>query len=306
MGLRSMVCAAIAAGALFTAGPAAADPSRAWAAAKQHLPAATRVVIGVDMTAVAKSALFTQLMPRALGESEELRLGFELLESTCKIDPRTAVHGAVIGTDAEQSHGAVFLALSGVDQQKLVDCLGAIARANGAKEVVATPKKLGPITEITFGPERAYVRWISSDVLALSLDVRDKAQLEQWTGQKGALARTAVGKLLGGVDTRAALWGASSVPKELEGIQMKRGYGSFKVGSGTLTSDLHVGLGSADAATEAVTKANEQLAQVLSSPLPPNIKSMLQSVKVTSAGADVSIRATVPEKDLLAVLSALL
>jgi hypothetical protein len=310
MGAKPFVHAAFAAAAVaaLCAAPdrAAADAARAWAAAKDNLPAQTALVIGADLTAITKTKLFSTFLSLAMAKEPDAKKVFETIKTSCKIDPLAAVHGVVYATDADRNQGAVYLSLgAGLDQAKLASCAEQVAKAQGAKDPKLTVKKTGAITEISTDKEKLYVSWIGTDVLVVGSDVHDKAVLEKWVGQKGGLAKSPVAKLHGSANTKGAVWGVSSLTKELEpGVKMKSAYGALTVAGGTLGLDLHTTLDSAKAATDAVAKANAQITQMSSGgQLPPNVKALLQQVSVKSAGPDVAVKASVPEADLLGLLS---
>lgn len=309
MGAKSIVHAAVAALALCAiSGRADADPARAWAAARDNLPAQTALVIGADLTAISKSQAWSQLLPRALAGAPDAQKVLETIRTSCKIDPLTAIHGVVYATDADRKQGAVYLSLgAGLDQGKLAKCFEQVAKASGAKDGKLTLKKTGAITEITVDKDKAYVSWVGTDVLVVASDVRDRAVLEKWVGQKGGLARSPLGKLHGRANTKGALWGASAIAKELEpGLHMKSAYGALTVAGGNLVIALHATLDSAKAAADAVAKANAQIAAVAgTAQVPANVKTMLQGVSVKASGAEVAVRASVPEAELLGILSML-
>lgn len=307
MGPSRLVYAASAALALTVLAPARAeaDAGRAWAVARDNLPASASMVIGVDFTAITKSTLFGQLMPLALSQQADVRKGLDLVKASCKIDPFAVIQGLVIARDPDSGQGAVYVSLgAGLDQPKLMKCLEEIAKASGLKDAKLSVKKTGAITELAMDKDKIYVSWIGSDVLVIPLDIRDRAQLEKWSGQKGALARSPVGKLLASANTRGTVWGASSQAKQLDpGINMKGAYGALTMAGGNLVIDLHVTMDSAKAATEAAAKATTQIAQVSAGKAPPNVQAMLKQVSVKAVGAEVAIKATVPESELLGLMS---
>jgi hypothetical protein len=308
MGARSFVHAACAAAtvAALCAIPqrAQADATRAWAAARDNLPAQTALLIGADLTAITKSQIFGQLLPLALAREPDARKIFEAIKTTCKIDPLTAIQGAVYATDTERKQGAVYLSLgAGLDPAKLASCLQEIAKASGAQDAKLTMKKTGAITEIATDTTKAYVSWIGTDVLVIPSDVHDRAALERWIGQKGGLAKSPLAKIYASANTRGALWGASAIAKDLDpGVHMKSAYGALTIAGGNLAIDLHTTLDSAKAATDAAAKATTQIAQVAGT-APPAVKTMLQQISVKSSGAEVAVKASVPEAELLGLLS---
>jgi hypothetical protein len=306
MGTRRFVYAASAALAFAALAPARAeaDAGKAWTAAKDNLPANTSMVIGADLGAVTKSTLFNQLLPLALSQQPDIRKGLDLVKASCKIDPLAAIQGLVVARDPDKGEGAIYLALgAGLDQPKLTKCLEEIAKANGNKDAKLSVKKTGAVTELGMDGKNAYVSWIGSDVLVIPFDIRDKAQLERWVGQKGGVAKSPVSKLVAAANTKGTVWGASSQTKQLEqGIMMKGAHGALSMASGNLGLDLHVMLDSAKAATDAVARANKQLADVSAGNVPPKVQAMLKQVSVKAAGPEVTIKASVPENELMSLL----
>ena len=281
-----------------------ADASKAWSAAKANLPSDATIVAGINFGAIAKSQIFTEMFPKLVASNADLKDFLDLAKSSCGIDPITAVAGAVVATDAAKSSGVVYLALNGLDQTKLASCADKLAKAKGKADDKITFKKDGNIVEVssTKQPDKhIFYGWVGSDVIVIPKD-GDKAGLQRWMGAKG-FATSALGKVVGKVNTGAAAWGATTESKAIQaGMNMKGGYGSLDVAGGTITVGAHVVLGSPAEATQASTEANKQLAQLKTSgQLPAMFNSLLASLKVTSAADELVVGASAPEKDILAV-----
>jgi len=304
MSARSIACVT-AAVVCALAVRAEANVGKAWAAAKANLPAETAVVIGVDVGTITQSSLFTSLFPLLMSQQRELKKGLDLIKSSCKLDPLTAINGIVIGSDAAQERGAMFLSVSGLDEAKLGACLEAVARAEGAMDAALKGTKDGPITELAIGGERLYLAWFGKDVVAIGLDFDNKARLAEWIGGKGALARSPVGKAVAKVNTRAAMWGASAVPKQLDDVAMKAGYGALTLTKGTLGLDLHVVVESAKTAAGIAAKAKAELQRV-GAAADTELATVVKQIAVTSSGAEVVVRGKLAEQDVMTLLGALL
>lgn len=301
-----LVCAAAAAAALCAAsGRADADAARAWAAAKDNLPAQTALVIGADLTAITKTQIWSTFLPMAMAKEPDAKKLFETIKTACKIDPLAAIQGVVYATDADRNQGAIFLSLgAGLDQAKLTKCFEDVAKASGAKDAKLSVKKTGAITEISMDKDKAYVSWVGADVIAIPSNIRDKAVLEKWVGQKGGLAKSPLAKLYPNANTKGALWGVSAIAKELDAdTKMKSAHGALTVAGGNLSISMSLVLDSAKAAADAVARANKQIAEVMGSPGPDAVKTMLKSVAVKAQGAELSVRASVPEGDVLGLIS---
>jgi hypothetical protein len=286
---------------------AQADASKAWAAAKANVPGTAALIVGLDIAALTKAPLFKMGFPVLLGQKPEIKATLELLQSTCQIDPLTAIDGFVVATDKDQKQGAAYIQFKGLDEAKIVSCLEAMFRSQGTKDAKITVTRSGAITQLSQGKDNLYVTWIGTDVVAMALEPKDKAQLQAWTGGKKSLATGAVGKLAAKVDTRAAFWVASAMEQEVEKMKMKGGYGALALAKGTLAIDLHMVMPTAVDAKSVADKASAELAAKTNGPgLAPALKPVMEAVKITSAGTEVIVKAAIPEKDLLSIVGALM
>jgi hypothetical protein len=300
---RAVVFAAVV---LFVPMRAHADAAKAWAAARDNLPTSTSVLIGVNLTTITNSSLFTTMFPLLLAQQHDVKQALDVIKSACHIDPLTAIHGVVVGTDADQKHGAIYIAVSGIDQAKLTSCVE-LAAKSGAKDAKLTVTKDGAITELAVDKDKLYLGWIGSDVVVIPLDIKDKAQLQSWMGNKGGFARSEVAKATKKVNTAAAAWGVSAVGRDLDGMKMKLGYGALTVGNGDLGLDLHVAVATAKDAGTAVDKAHKDLAGIaIAGQMSPDLLAILKKIKVSAKGEEVVIKLTVAEAQVMTVFGALL
>jgi len=283
---------------------ASADTAKAWTAAKAGLPTTTAVVVGFDVATLTKSTLFKMAFPMLLSQKPELKAGLELVKTTCKIDVLTTVDGMVAGMDKDQKQGALYLQVKGVDEKALLACLDAIAKTKGAKMKVTTD---GVITELAVDTDKIFLTWISKDVIALGLESGDKTQLATWTGGKKAFAKSPAAPLAAKVDTKAAIWAASTVERDVDGIKMKGGYGGLTSAKANLAFDLHLLLPSAADAKKVAEKASAELATKINGPgLAPALKPVLESVSIKDAGTEVVVKANVAEGQVLSIVGALM
>ena len=284
-----------------------ADASKAWAAAKTSLPANTALVIGMDIAALTKAPLFKMGFPVLLAQKPDVKAMLELLEKTCQVDALAAIDGLVVGTAKDQKQGAAYIQFKGLDEAKIVTCLEAMFRSQGNKDATITVTRDGAVTRLAQGKDSFYVTWFGADVVAMALAPADKAQLTAWTTGKKGLAKGTAGKLAAKVDTRAAFWVASTMEQEIEKVTLKGGYGALVLAKGTLGIDLHMVLPTAVDARTVADKATAELAvKTNGAGLSPALKPVLQAVKITSSGPEVVIKASVPEKDLLSIVGALM
>jgi hypothetical protein len=293
-------------------GQARADASRAWAAARAGLPADTKVVVGVDVTTVQKTQLFATFYPK-LRDQPEIAKVLDAVKTGCKIDPLAVIQGVVVALTADRDDGVLYVALSGVDRNKLASCLSSAAQAGDRPAKVAI-KQTGNITEVSRpgqdgkdgrDGETGYFGWVGSNVLVVALHATDKASLTRWMGGKGALAASDVGKSLARVNTQAAVWGAAADTKELQpGMTAKGGYGAVTYAKGQLAMDLHARLESAAQAGSASMMANQQLTLAKASgQVPVELAPVIQAVTISAENDEVRIKASVAEPDVLGAIT---
>jgi hypothetical protein len=302
-------------------GQARADTARAWAAARAGLPADTKVVIGVDVAAVQKTQLFATFYPKLHDQPDVARV-LDAIKNGCKIDPLAVIQGIVIASSGERDDGAMYLAISGVDRNKLSSCLQTTAQAAApaaeagdkpgdkpgdkiADKPKVTIKQAGNITEVSRGGESGYFGWVGTNVLVVTFHATDKASLVKWMGGKGALARSDVGKAVTRVNTAAAMWGAGTGTKELQpGMTAKGGYGAVTYVKGQLSADIHAVMDNAGQAGSASMMANQQLSLLKATgQVPAELTPVVQAITVAADNDEVRIKASVAEKDLLGAIA---
>ena len=289
----------------------AAQAGTAWSAAKGVVPKDTAVLVGFDVVQVSKSSLFQMAMPMMMSKSPDLKDALSTIKSACKLDPMQVVQNVVIATDANQEHGAIFFGVNGLDTPKMVSCMEAVAKEKGKKDAKVVAKQDGAITELSVqgdtGFKTVYVSWIGKDVFALPLSFDSKADLKTWTTGK-ALGKSKVARGAGKVNTGAAAWAVSGMPKDLDDTtKMKSGYASVTLKSGTLGADVHLQLESAAAAKALADKTQKELTSAATQPnVDATLKGVLTSTKVASTGDEVAVSASVAENDVFSLVGALM
>jgi len=284
---------------------AGAETSRAWNAARDNLPADTAIVMNVNIAALAKSQIVSQMLPMMLGADQDAKKTFDMFKSECKLDPFSAMQSVLVGTDAAQQHGVAYIALAGIDRPKLTACMTTIAKSMTKQPV--SIKTDGNISEITVDKGTVYVGWIGNDVVVVPLKDSDKASLASWMGGKGGFARSTAAKPVAKVNTGAAIWGATAASKQLPDATMKVGYGSITYANGNLSADVHAQLENAKQATAMATQANAQIAQFKGdASIPQGISDAIKTLKVASVADEVTVKASIAEKDLTQLLMMLL
>jgi hypothetical protein len=283
---------------------ARADTARAWSAARAGLPADAKLVIGLDLAAVQKTQLFTQLWPVLLEKADATKVINEM-KAQCKIDPLVVVQSFVLAMTGDQDEGAAYVALSGIDKARLSSCLQREIQAHADKGAKVTIKQDGNVTQVSDGKDSMFLGWVSKDVVVVPLHTQDRATLLKWMSGNGALAKTTVGKTLGKVNTSAAMWGAGEGAREFEpGIVITGGYGAVTFARGNVDANVHAKLENAGQASAMASSAQKQLDELRQTPLlPAAIGGLLKAITLAAASDEVTLKANVIEKDLVAALT---
>jgi hypothetical protein len=277
--------------------------TRAWSAAKAGLPADARIVVGMDVAALRKTQVFAALLPRLLDKADADSV-FKSIKAACKTDPVAMMQSAVIATSEDQEHGAVYIALAGIDRARLSSCVQAAAQQQADKDVKVTIKHDGNVMQMSDGTESVFLGWVGKDVLVLPIKAQDRAELVKWTGGKGALAKSPVGKRLAKVNTAAALWVAADTIQEVQSVTIKGGYAAVTFSKGNLDADVRAVAESAAQATTLATTAQQRLDEARQIVLlPPAVGAVLRGVTIGSAAEEVVLKANVPEGDLVSALN---
>ena len=285
--------------------PAFAGPTKAWVAAKTAMPADTSVAIAVDVTALSKSKTFQKLLPPLLASDKDMKQGLDELKATCKLDPLVAIKSLVVGLDATQSDGAVFMDVAGLNPAKLQTCLQQIAKAKGkeAKAASVQVKTVDHITEMSNEGKHLYFGWVGTDVLVLvpkHLDDRDA--LKAWMG--GGFGQGALSKTVEKVNTNSVLFIASIVGKVLDAnYTIKQGFGWLTMERGKLFAKVNADLGSTASAKAVVAQTNGDLEQLRKNPPLPKVDELVKNVTISQSGSEVVMTGSAAEKDFAEMLS---
>lgn len=140
----------------------------------------------------------------------------------------------------------------------------------------------------------------------LPLQFDSKADLKTWTTR--GLARSKVARGAGKVNTNAAAWAVSGVPKDLDdATKMKSGYASVTMKGGKLGANVHLQLDSAAAAKALADKTQKELNEAAAqASMDAAIKAVLTTTKVAATGDVVAVSASIAESDVLTLVGALM
>jgi hypothetical protein len=278
--------------------------NRAWTVGKASLASGT-VVVGINVSSVKSSELYQQFLPTLLAQAGDAKTNLDKIKTTCNIDVVESLDSVAISMDQDSQQGALVVAFKGVTEKDIDACAAKVSAADGKK--VAITKDGAFMHYVGFGGDKdkdVYIKWLAKDVMAMSTKPDDKAFSAKALG--GGVAKDAALKTpLAAVNTKAAIWGVVVKSQELDsGVHMKLAFGSLDVASGNLNANVHLTVDTAAMAKTAADKANDQLAELKKSgKLPPAAAGMVSSVKVASAGSDVVLTGSAPEKDVLGLMS---
>jgi len=299
------------------ASTASAAP-KSWAAAKAVLPDDVNVLAGANLAALRATALYQQIVPRLIEKEDEAKLAFDMARATCNIDLHTVIDDATVAIAGDE-RGVVVLGLGrGIDQKKVIDCLNKLS-VQMAKDKPADPtakaglkkappkvsaKTTGKVTEYSISgePKKLYLAWLAKDVVAISTDADDKALLDKMIGGKGA--RT-LGAVMTKVNTNASVWLATTKTAPMQqtaNATVKSVSGTVDAAQGNVNVDMRAQMGSATEAKKLVDDATAMVAAAKSQ-VPPQFAKIVDSLRLGATGADATVTLSVPEKDLLTILS---
>lgn len=297
--MRALVCVVMLAA---LQSRAEADTSKAWAAARDNLPATTRAVGAIDLGAVVKTPSFGKLLGLLMKEEKDFREGYEMVKKACKVEPSSVIEGVVFAGDPATGNGVAFLQLT-LDRAKATACLEASLRAASGNPK-ASVKAEGNIAALSVGGDTAYVAWVTGDVVAIAFEPEKKDVLQAWIGQKGAFAKTAVPAQLGKVDTKAIAWGAMALDKPLDDdVKVLAAHGALTVAKGSVTGAIRGTFADAKAARDTQTEMQQELAREIGRKSTPDpVKRVLKAINLTAKGTEVAMTGTTTEADLLEVV----
>jgi hypothetical protein len=294
--MRTRVCVVGALACLVAGSPAEADVSKAWAAAKDNLPAHTQFVVAIDVAAIYKSPLYGKALEMFRGIDREFGKLHAAIKSSCGWDPFSVIEGIVIAGDAKAEDAVAFLQLT-IDRTKASSCFQSVAKtvSNGA----ITVKQDGAYTTASKGKsDTVYFPWVGPSVVMVSIRPDRKDKVDAWFNQKG-FARSKVAGIAGKLDSKAVIAGALGVDKPFEAsVPITAAHGSLLYGGGKVTAAAVATATDGAAAARLAAMFNDELQRDLKRDRTPAVvKTIMRAITVAAAGAELSMKATVTEKD---------
>jgi hypothetical protein len=220
------------------------------------------------------------------------------VKQTCKVDPAQVIEGVIVAGDPDAGKGILFVQHS-MDRKKASTCVQDVLKAVG--ETKATVKQDGKYTTIGDGKNQMYVMWVANNVVAINFDPDKKAAYDRWLGGKGALKKTTLAARVEKLDTKALAFGALQLDKPLDDKELPvlAATGTIALGK-TVTVKLWGTFKNAAAAAKVLAEANKELDRELKrGKLPESLKRIAKTIKMTAAGADLTLDASASEADLM-------
>ncbi|MGE0867229.1 MAG: hypothetical protein AB7P03_01610 [Kofleriaceae bacterium] len=295
---RTIVIAALTLGLWVTQATAG---SRAWRAAKTHLPSTTTMIVGIDASAWVKSSMFTPLYDMVANEHADVKQVRDMLIAECGVDVVTAIDSIVFASERDGAGGAAYIAIAGAHAKKVERCFTSWTSRGSTPEIQV--KRRGPVVEIADGSETAYVGWLGN-VVIWPVHRTDQGELKKWMGAARGLSKAPVKPVLDRVDTSAAFWVASTQPKAIgaHGTAVRLA-ATVALRKGDMVSDVRFTMPDATQAAAIASELNGQLSQVSglasSSPAAGRI---LNGVIVQASAGDVMVRSTAAQSDVVSIV----
>ena len=302
--MRTRIAFAASLAVALMAVPAFAKDKTAWDVAKASLPKGPNLVVGFDVGKITATETFKKAVTAGLAQEQEAQAVITMLHDSCSIDIFTVVSQAVLAMNIDTQEGVIFLQLNGVDEKKLTDCGKAVATKMSK---TLTAKKKGNITEYTMSGEadKIYVGWPSKNVMAITLDAKNKGQVQKLIGGKGKLLKDAVAKkALSAVNAGTLIWGAVFGGKDLATAKISMAYGHGDLSGGNVTGEVHCFFTDAKMAGQIAGQAKDEISKEAAQ-MPPAVGKILKSISVTSKDAELIITGSATEADLGAAFQAM-
>jgi hypothetical protein len=303
--MNGRLLAATAATLLLFTLPAQAD-TKSWAAVKGKLPAGTNIVVSIDVTQIAKTSAYSQVVQAFLDEERDAKAGFEAFKASCGVDITTVVTDVTVAAinDDKDDRALIAIGLNGVDQAKATACMQGLADMD-SKGAKLTVKTKGKVTE--YGVEgqskKFYLAWIAKDVIAFTTDPETKGKLEKML--KGKAAKGALKGYLGKTTaTSAVFFGVAKQDVIPDVGKMKGGWGTVDLAGGNISVKATLAVDSATAATKLAEMATAQIRQMAGEVQKqmPDFAKAINATTAAASGSEVTVSGSITEKLLVSII----
>jgi hypothetical protein len=288
-------------GLLLATGTAMAE-TKSWAQLKGKVPAGAMVIGGADIAAIRGTPSFPKFLAWAKTMSAESGAVLDTFKPVCGTDLPSMVSDvsfafAVSKTDEKQS--VIVLGLTG-NQAKVTDCITKVL-AKLAPTVKLSVKTTGKLTEYNTGSsDTVYASWLAPDVVAISSDRHGHGGLDAMA--QGAPATGELATYLGKTSPAAPAWVAFAMHED----GVNGGCATLALGK-TVNFAFKMTAMTAKDGDMHRTKMSERVQSTVErAASKPDLKRLLQAVKIGGKDADVTLDVSIPESSLASMLPAFL
>ncbi|MEO6774097.1 MAG: hypothetical protein ABI467_13950 [Kofleriaceae bacterium] len=237
---------------------AAHADSRAWSIGKTVIGPSATMVGGLSASSLRSSEVYAKLVPLLMARAGEVKDALDSIEKACKLDVLAAIDSVAFGVDRTQA-GSIVIALKGTNHKALDACARARGTADHKPVTITTEGKLTRYEGMTDQP--MYVRWLASDVVAISTTPDDKAVTTKLLGG-GVTSSKPLKAGLAATDKSASAWWVYSDEHDLPNMagKLEQIWGSAKVKAKQIEFTSHMVTDSPASAQAFADEANKQLA----------------------------------------------
>jgi len=267
------------------------------------VPDAAEFIVGMSPKAMSESDLYTKFSSKFENEADYKE--FIAMFEDCGLKP-LAFEAVVVGAN-QGGEFVVIVAGDSVGKDDEATCvIKAVQKQAGDEQVAEVVKESGQKV-INFTDGRAFL--VNDNMLALATTDWQDSVAELIDGKGTPAIENSKKDLMGKVDTKKAMWFVATVPAEVAGMAAMAGPEATEIKTVTGTVDLSsgvaleftAGFGAEDKAKAAADMATSTVDGVKGD-VPPELKGMMDSLKIEASGSDVKISAKASGDDIDAVM----
>jgi hypothetical protein len=262
-------------------------------------------IMGASPKAIAESELYKKFSPE-FKDSSDYKEGVGMFED-CGLKPLE--FDAVVVGGTSESDFVVVIAGASVGKADSATCVvKAIQKENGDEEKAEVTKEDGKDV-VNFDKGRVYL--VNDNLVAIASTGWQGAVGELIDGKGKSAADNSKKDLLGKVDHKKAMWFVANVPSDManmagmaapEATEVKTVIGAMDLSKG-IALDLVAGFGDNDKA-KAAADAVQAMFDGVKGMAPPDLKGVVDSVKIEASGSDVKLAVSASVADLEAAKKA--
>jgi hypothetical protein len=280
---------------------ALAAPPRSRLAAEGALPGDQDAIATVNVKTSRTSELFKKYFPLLLKEERDVGEGLAKVKSTCGIDPMNAIADVTVGV-SEDRRGALFIALDGVSESKMLDCVKKLAKSEAGATLTA--KKSGFVTVLSSDKKESslHFAWLPGDVLVLTMQPEDRAELTRMISGQGSFGRTALGQLFAKVSPDSAIGLAWTKGIRERGVEIQNGTLALEYAAKRYSLTVSAATPSNDEAekTASLVKMAPAALSAIKG-VPKAAEKLAKNLKARADGNRVELSLTADEVDVLSI-----